>query len=225
MQSHESQILQDFLNQLVQARGVNKEPQAEAMISRAVAQQPDAAYLLVQRAILLDQALNAARSQIAQLEGELQTARAGKNASGSFLDDGASDWGRSATTRPVTAGTAVPPAQPGYAPPPAPEASRPGFFSGGAGGFLGNMAATAAGVAGGAFLFQGIENLLGHHGTGFMGQGLQSSQPAENLTVNNFYEGDAPSRHRADDGTTSRNAFDDVSDIGVDSFDDDATSI
>jgi hypothetical protein len=31
------------------------------------------------------------------------------------------------------------------------------------GGFLGQAAATAAGVAGGAFLFQGLENLLGHH--------------------------------------------------------------
>lgn len=37
---------------------------------------------------------------------------------------------------------------------------------------LGNIAATAAGVAGGAFLFQGIENLMSHHrsGSGFLDQ-------------------------------------------------------
>ena len=35
---------------------------------------------------------------------------------------------------------------------------------GGAASFLGQAAATAAGVAGGAFLFEGIENLFGPHG-------------------------------------------------------------
>jgi hypothetical protein len=38
------------------------------------------------------------------------------------------------------------------------------------GSFLGTAAATAAGIAGGAFLFQGLESLLGHHdsGSGFL---------------------------------------------------------
>ncbi|HJV87386.1 MAG TPA: DUF2076 domain-containing protein [Noviherbaspirillum sp.] len=238
MNAQETQILQDFLNQLAQVRGVNKDPQAEAMISRALAQQPDAAYLLVQRAILLEQALNNAKSRIAQLEGELQTARAGQGTSGSFFDDVASGWGRSATSAPTThaapAGSTMPPshpgyAQPGYTPPPVATASRPGFFGGSGGSFLGNMAATAAGVAGGAFLFQGIENLLGHHGSGFMGHDLLGGQPTENLTVNNFYEGDGQGntqpRDVADNDSSSDNSFDDVNNIDVDNFDDDTTSI
>jgi hypothetical protein len=41
----------------------------------------------------------------------------------------------------------------------APAAPR-GFFGGGLGGAPGTVAATAAGLAGGAFLFQGIERLM-----------------------------------------------------------------
>jgi hypothetical protein len=149
------------------------------MISRAVAQQPDAPYLLVQRAMLLDQALNSAKAQIAQLQNELQSSRS--SGAGSFLGS-ATAWGHSApsTPRPAagySAQTQSP--TPMQNATPAAPAARPGFLGGGGGSFLGNMAATAAGVAGGAFLFQGIENLLGHHnqGSGLLDQShLNDSQ-------------------------------------------------
>jgi hypothetical protein len=51
--------------------------------------------------------------------------------------------------------------------------------------FSASAATTAAGVAGGMFLFDGLENLLGgHHGGGFFG-----GQPEviENVTENNFF--------------------------------------
>jgi hypothetical protein len=54
MNTQEIQSLESFLNQLVQARGVAKDPQADSLIANAVAQQPDAAYLLVQRALLME---------------------------------------------------------------------------------------------------------------------------------------------------------------------------
>ena len=47
MNPSDEKMLQDFLGQLVQARGVAKDPEADALIARAVAQQPDAAYLLM----------------------------------------------------------------------------------------------------------------------------------------------------------------------------------
>jgi hypothetical protein len=55
-----------------------------------------------------------------------------------------------------------------------------GGMGGGGGNFLGTMAATAAGVAGGAFLFQGIGNLLGggHQGAGAAQHGLTSDASA-----------------------------------------------
>src|SRR5205085_10756582 len=66
MSPQDSQMLNDFLAQLIQARGIQKDPEADALIQRAVAQQPDATYLLVQRALLMEQALNNAKDQIAQ---------------------------------------------------------------------------------------------------------------------------------------------------------------
>ena len=57
---------------------------------------------------------------------------------------------------------------------------------GGASSFLGQAVATAAGVAGGAFLFQGLESLLGHHGASFSGQASTQPLPGENVTKNDF---------------------------------------
>ena len=206
MTPQETQALQEFLSQLTQVQGITKDPQASSMIAAAFARQPDAGYLLVQRTMLQDQALATARAQINQLQAQLQAereARGGSAGGGGFLDP-ASAWGNSASAGGFGAGgsrMAPAPAPTRYQQPQAmapqyadPQAGqyappqRPGFFGGGGGSsFLGNMAATAAGVAGGAFLFQGIESLMGHHGgaNGFMGQ--NGGLPVENTTVNNFY--------------------------------------
>jgi hypothetical protein len=168
MTPQESQALQNFLDQLKQVRGIQKDPEAEAAIARAVAQQPDAAYLLVQRALLQDQALESAKAQISQLRNELQAGRT--SSSGSFLNPGVA-WGRSAVSPPQPEAQS-PLLQAAPSPVPmhgsAAPSARPGFLGGGGGSFLGNIAATAAGVAGGAFLFHGIQNLMGQdqHGPG-----------------------------------------------------------
>ncbi|HEX7636027.1 MAG TPA: DUF2076 family protein, partial [Noviherbaspirillum sp.] len=86
MTPQETQVLDNFLTQLVQARVGAKDPQAEAMIATALAKQPDAAYLLVQRALLLDQALASAKAQISSLQNELQAVRSSNNAGSSFFD-------------------------------------------------------------------------------------------------------------------------------------------
>jgi hypothetical protein len=49
MSPQETQMLQNFLDQLVQVKGTVKDPQAQTMIQDAYARQPDAAYLLVQK--------------------------------------------------------------------------------------------------------------------------------------------------------------------------------
>ena len=227
MTQQETDALRAFLGQLTQVPQVSRDPQASNLINEAIAQQPDAGYLLVQRAMLQDQALQTARAQIAQLQSQLQAERdSNRNRSnpgvaaapgGGFLDP-AGAWGNSAwdaPRNPVAAQgnigqpqrvAAAPqpqyanPQAPQYADAPAPPA-RPGFFGGGGSGFLGNIAATAAGVAGGAFLFQGIESLMGHHGSagaGLMGQAGSNSLPVENTTINNFYDAD---KTAADNGS------------------------
>ena len=169
MSPEENQLLTTFLTQLSQVNGIVKDPQAAAMIADTAARQPDATYLLVQRALLQDQAIKTARERIAALEAQVRAAPAAT--SGSFLDAGNNAWGRS-TTLPASAG--YPTAPPQYAP----AATMPaagGLFGGGGGSFLTTMAATAAGVAGGAFLFQGIESMMHHGGSSHLMD--QSSQP------------------------------------------------
>ena len=77
--------------------------------------------------------------------------------------------------------------QPGYGP----QAGGGGFMGGGsgAGGFLRSAAATAAGVAGGALLFQGISSLFGHSGGGFLG-GQGMTPGLGETVVNNYYGSD-----------------------------------
>ncbi|MFZ6871903.1 DUF2076 domain-containing protein [Undibacterium sp. Di27W] len=168
MSPQEIQVLQNFLDQLVKVQGIDKDAQALSLINEAVSKQPDAPYLLVQRALLLDQALVTANSQIASLQAEVRALQAQRTASAasSFLDPATSAWGNSASSRaqPLAAyGNTMPPPLPAsymnMASPVA--ATGSGFFGGGAGHVLGTVAATAAGVAAGAFLFQGIEHMMG----------------------------------------------------------------
>lgn len=206
MSPQENQSLQDFLTQLVQVRGIAKDPQVDAIINNAVAQQPDAAYLLVQRALLMEQALNTAKTQITTLQRQIQSQASQPAPSGNFFD--ANAWGNSAPA--VTRAAAAPMAAPAplYAPTPPPNmqntapVASTGFFGGGAGNMLGTVAATAAGVAGGAFLFQGIEHMMHpNNGLGMMGQNgmTPSGGTVENTTVNNYYGSDSTSNNSTDD--------------------------
>ncbi len=181
MSPQDSQMLNDFLSQLIQARGIQKDPEADALIQRAVAQQPDAAYLLVQRSLLLQQAVDNAKERISQLEDQVRNAQQGDRR---FLD--ANAWGNSGTVRPDNAPMQQerreyqrdprddpPQYQPQYQPPSQSSSmmggmfgGRPGGFLGGGGGLLGSIAATAAGVAAGNFLFHGLDNMFHHHDQG-----------------------------------------------------------
>jgi len=186
MTPQEQQLLEDFLARVRSASGVAMDPQADALIRERLAGQPDAAYLLVQRALLLEHALENAKAQIAQL----QQAAPPPPPAASFLGQGFN---------------AGPPPLP---PAPAPQAApgwRERLFGGGASvpdqapvaapaargpSFLGTAATTAAGVAGGMLLFEGVESLLGSHHGGFLGGGSSQPTVVENVT-NNYYD-DAP---------------------------------
>lgn len=224
MSPQDSMLLQDFLNQLVQARGLPKDPEAEAMIARAVAQQPDAAYLLVQRALLQQQALNNAQADIAALQQQL---RGAPRAAPEFLDPNA--WGHGSQRPAVGAQHAqLQPSSQHY--PPAhqqaafQQPARSGFFGGrmgGMGGALGNIASTAAGVAAGAFLFQGLGNLFdgnNNDGNGFLGSDNAFSSltaPLDNLGSGNLADSSA-SEHDFSGAGGADNFTDDGFDGGGD---------
>jgi hypothetical protein len=157
MNPEENRMLQTFLDQLAAVQGIEKDLEANALIRNAVARQPDAPYLLVQRALILEQALDQAKAEMARLQAQVSQAPA---ASRGFLD--AHAWGRSGAGTGAHAGPSSNRAPNGLSmsAPYSARAARPGFLGAGGGSMLGTMAATAAGVAGGAFLFHGIGNLL-----------------------------------------------------------------
>jgi uncharacterized protein len=196
MTPDERSLLNDFFRDLTQAGGGYRDPEAERMINDNLRASPDAAYVLVQHAILADQALHAAQARIADLERQA-------SANTSFLGN------RQAPQ------TSVPPS-PGYAPnpgwgqqAPAPPPPQGGPFSagGGLGSFLRGAATTAAGVAGGEMLFSGLSGLFGgHHGGGFWGGGYGGGPEVENVTVNEYNDDGGSFRddsYDADDGDWS----------------------
>ncbi len=190
MTPQEQQQLSQFLNQLTQAKLSQKDPEAETLIQAAIRQQPDAHYLLIQRALILEQALNNAKAQIAELQNQVRNTASNSNAS--FLNN--DPW-----AQPASNAAPVPGAgnyqMPRYAPPPVQPIAQPSAFGGGASSFLGNVATTAAGDVAGSFLFQGIENLMGgHHGSsGVSGQHDQGfgEHISEQTVINNYYGDDA----------------------------------
>jgi hypothetical protein len=200
MNQQEREYLSYFLQQLSQARAGQKDAEAESLIRDAVAKQQDAAYLLVQRAMQLEQAVQMAQTQTGRLQAEMEQLRSGTRTG--FLEQ-ANAWGRPAAAQPV-AGAAVqtqPQAQAQVQP-----AANPASSWGS--GMLGNVATTAAGVVAGSFLFQGIGNLMGHHQAG-AGWGNNAPQPApvaENTVINNYYDGSAPDD--ADEQTASADGGD-----------------
>jgi hypothetical protein len=206
MTPQEQQLLHDLFQRLAQAQGTPKDAQAEAEVRQGLAAVPDAAYWLAQRTLLLEQGLQQAQQQIAQLQQQVAQSGAGvQQGAGSFLSGGlGTQFGRAPERgfepEPEYAGyrSAQPQQAPGWrerwfgaAPRTAAPAYAPAPSSGGS--FLGNAAASAAGVAGGMFLFNGLENLMGgHHGVGSGGLsgGSNPGQPAvQENTTQNFHGG------------------------------------
>ncbi len=73
MTPQEQKQLEDFLVQLTHVGYVSKDPQAAEAVAAAFSRQPDAPYLIVQRCLLLSQALTEAYARIAALEKEQPT--------------------------------------------------------------------------------------------------------------------------------------------------------
>jgi hypothetical protein len=203
MTPQERDLVTALLDRLKQRGTQPKDPEADALIRRAVAEQPDAPYYLAQTVLIQDMALRNAESRIAELERQLAEAKAApapQQQPASFLGGtgrgsvpSAGVWTRSAPTgAPETASS-----QPGGAP----AGAAPPIMPGAGSGFLQQAATTAAGIAGGALLFQGIQSLFGPHYGGGSLAGMPT-QPGISETVNNYY-GDqgAPDRTQADAGT------------------------
>ena len=72
MTEQEYQLIAGLFDNLRRMNGQPKDGQADAAIRQQAAQTPDAAYWLAQRSLLLEQSLQQAQAQIAQLQAQLQ---------------------------------------------------------------------------------------------------------------------------------------------------------
>lgn len=156
MTPDERNLLTQFLNDLTQYQNVAKDPEAFSMIQQALSRSPDAAYVLVQHAIISDQALHAAQAHIVDLENQLRAAQPQYQPQGGFLGGGLGSIFGGGQARPAYQ------QQPQYT-----QAPQQGGF----GSFLRTAGTMAAGVAAGDLLFSGVEGLFGGHRGGMFGGG------------------------------------------------------
>jgi hypothetical protein len=166
MQQQERDLIADLFGRLQQYESQQRDAEAERLIASSVARQPASPYLLVQTALVQEEALKQARARIAELESKASSQASGQ---GSFLGNAprpAGPWGSA-------------PAQQQPAPAQAsPWGQTPQALAGGS--FLRSALATAAGVAGGALLFEGIRNMFGHSTQAFASP-LSDVQPLSDM--------------------------------------------
>ncbi len=234
MNTQERDMLNAFLAQLTQAQVGTKEPEADSLIAQALAKQPNAGYLLVQRAMQLDFVLQQSQAKVAELQAQLE--RQKPVAQASFLND-VHAWGRGpsapsaglnsvsaaapgpsaapAMAKPATAG--APAASAAAAPAAAPAAATTPWAS----SMMGTVATTAAGVVAGSFLYSGIQSLMGNHNSsGGLGAGNkhENQQPVghteNNSVVNNYYANE-PAATSAYDSPELSGGYD-IADSGED---------
>ena len=205
MTSEERTLISTLFDRLNSAAAQPKDLQADEYIRTKVSQQPSSPYLLVQSTLVMQQALTAAQTRIADLEKQLAGAqRTGQEQGGSFLSGVANLFGVGQSPAQPPRSPQTPPPLPSQSaplsplsPPPIPQTGR----TPAGGSFLQSALSTAAGVAGGALLFQGIQNLLGHNPGQFgglvgpSGEVVGNNEPAvaENSeVVNNVFETNQP---------------------------------
>ena len=165
MNPQEKAQLEQFLQQLNSTQAGAKDSDANALITESVKQQPDASYLLVQRAMGLEMALQVAQKQMAEMQAQIdQTSKPS-----GFLS-GINSWGRAAPAQAAPANAMA-------AARPAAGAAQPSSWGS---GMLGAIATTAVGVVAGSMLYQGIQSMMGHNSAPDAGNGLgHSNAPAD----------------------------------------------
>lgn len=198
MTPEERQLLTTLADRVANTPPQQKDLEADQLLRQLVQERPDTVYILAQTVLMQDFALRNAQAQIDDLRRQLSEPPApSERGSGSFLG-GLFGGGNARDPQPRSSGSVPrvnpwsPPSQErpyGDAPPPPPPGA--GYPSGPGGavmqpsqtsGFLRNAASTAAGVAGGALLFQGISSLFsGHHGS-LPGGGLSGLTTSASLS-------------------------------------------
>lgn len=180
MQQQERDLISGLFDRLKPFESQPRDNEVEQFIWDRASKQPASAYLLVQTVLVQEQALKAAQERIAELEakaGVAQPAAAGFLGSAPQIGP----WGAAAsgpaprTSAPSTAPSTRSPLQAALAPQQQQQPPAAG------GSFLRTAMATAAGVAGGALLFEGIRGLMGSNPFGQQQAAAGGTTPPELL--------------------------------------------
>eukprot|EP01037_Dinobryon_pediforme_P006957 gene6957-7033_t len=220
MTPDEKQLLAGLFDRLRATSTDPRDAEAEAFINSAMVQTPGAAYILAQTVLIQEQALSAANQRILQLQQPQQQSGA------SFLGGiGKSLFGQTAPQQQPAYAPQQPayaPPQPNYAPQPVQQQAGP-WGASAPSSFLGGALKTAAGVAGGVMLAEGISSLFrGGHGmmSGIAGPSFGQDYGMGNETIVNNYYGDsretAPDQGQDASYDTSSDDSDYSSDFGGD---------
>lgn len=231
MTPDEHRMIEDFFGRLASQGTPDKDRDAERLIANEMRRNPDAAYLLVQTALVYEHQFAEMEQRIRDLEEQLANAGRSSQPQGSFL--GGRLGARSATaaasssagfgSAPRTpASRAAPAASPwgGNAPSQSrdrddareeprasPWAGRQPAQQGGGGGFFRSAMATAAGVAGGLMLGDALKGMFGGDA-----HASEAGKPDNSGTSGQ----DTPENNQLD-GNSDEAFFDDMG--GGDSFD------
>lgn len=181
MNSEEQTLIDGLFSRLQQAEtdSAPRDAQAEARIKEHMTRQPAAGYYMTQSILVQEHALKSLDAQnkqqaqqIQQLQDELQRAKSAQPApasSGGFLSSifggGGSRDPQPAQSAPASSGGGWrEPARPGFSQPaPQQNYQQPAPAAPVGSGFLGGAMKTAAGVAGGVLLAEGISSLFHHN--------------------------------------------------------------
>ncbi|MBC3235156.1 MULTISPECIES: DUF2076 domain-containing protein [Pseudomonas] len=181
MNSEEQSLIDGLFSRLQQAEtdSAPRDAQAEARIKEHMTRQPAAGYYMTQSILVQEHALKSLDAQnkqqaqqIQQLQEELQRAKSAQPApasSGGFLSSifggGGSRDPQPAQSAPASSGGGWrEPARPAFSQPaPQQNYQQPAPAAPVGSGFLGGAMKTAAGVAGGVLLAEGISSLFNHN--------------------------------------------------------------
>ncbi|MCX7899691.1 MAG: DUF2076 domain-containing protein, partial [Methylocystis sp.] len=160
MSPEERQLLVGLFERTRSAAAGPRDQEAESFINDQIKAQPAAPYLLAQTVIVQEQALQGANARITELEARVKEL---ESKQGGFLGGLFGGGQRAAAPPPRPLPGAAPQDGPWGKQPPAPPqgyvAPQAGADSG---GFLRGALGTAAGVAGGVLLADGIRSLFMH---------------------------------------------------------------
>lgn len=230
MNHEERQLLQGLFDRLRDSSQQARDPDAERFIGDQIRMQPGAPYYMAQAVIVQEQALLASQGRIAELEERVQQLESAGQArsqnsflagrtGGMFGRGGSPEPQRPASSVPATGpwsrgAAAAPQQQPpqGYAQPmQAQQQPAAGGFGGG--GFLKGAIATAAGVAGGALIYDQMKGMFGGgSGAAQASQASQSSTDADQAEANRYQDQGQDQEDAANEDTS----FDQGSDSGGD---------